>query len=682
MVRRIEYDHVPAGRLEPAPSEGGVEPPVTPRSRELPFDKLRWQDFEALCLQLALAQADVDHCIAYGTEGEGQEGIDLFGWRDHQEPVVYQCKRYTHENFRPSDLDAAVALFLDTAWAQRARRFVFCSPVQMRTRARAEALERARQVLERRSIAFEPWESTQLSRMLKDEPKIVDDFFGRGWVEAFNGEEAAIELRARWTRAARAAARDSLKQITLSELRNADIYDSPADGLPAFVVPRLVVRDLRPRSRAGDPDGATESGAPRLHAGAAGLVDVVHRTEPMDGWLSRGSRCLLLGDPGLGKSTLVRRIAHDLASGGGEFERCASRWTDRVPVALRLPALVSRFPSSSGTEELLSATFASSGGSAAAAVLNPALRARSVVLLIDGADETADDATANAVMTAIDVWAGPDTPIIVAGRGSVTGWFGPGWQRAELGALDREQQRQLIAQTGARDEHARSGFFAELDARPEVATIAGVPMYLRFAYREWSRGRTLPTTASQVLRDLVSEVLEQQPRRRTTPGGRPSRPVGVDLSDLRQALAAFACHLHSAAAVASRGGALAWWRERLGRDVGAAALDWCVEAVGILRGNDTVGFAHRAVQERLTGEAVAEMTSDQRREHLTATVELARWGAVWPHVTATLSVDEAGDFLAELSAARERLPAALHLDVAILDCVAELGVAVCHATHN
>lgn len=45
-----------------------------------------------------------------------------------------------------------------------------------------------------KGIAFVLWDSIQLSKKLKEFPELVDDFFGREWVRAFCGSEAAERL--------------------------------------------------------------------------------------------------------------------------------------------------------------------------------------------------------------------------------------------------------------------------------------------------------------------------------------------------------------------------------------------------------------------------------------------------------------------------------------------------------
>ena len=52
----------------------------------------------------------------------------------------------------------------------------------------------ATQALAQRRISFEPWDRNRLSELLKPYPELVDDFFGREWVKAFCGAEAAESL--------------------------------------------------------------------------------------------------------------------------------------------------------------------------------------------------------------------------------------------------------------------------------------------------------------------------------------------------------------------------------------------------------------------------------------------------------------------------------------------------------
>lgn len=86
--------------LYQAPS-GEVEPPIDTSAQELPFEKLRWEDFEKLCLCLAKLESDIDICRQYGVQGDEQHGIDIFAkTKDANAYTVYQCKN--EKGFSPT----------------------------------------------------------------------------------------------------------------------------------------------------------------------------------------------------------------------------------------------------------------------------------------------------------------------------------------------------------------------------------------------------------------------------------------------------------------------------------------------------------------------------------------------------------------------------------------------------
>jgi hypothetical protein len=86
---------------------------------------------------------------------------------------------------------------LEGDWASRTKLFRLAVAPSLNATALAEEIERQRSRCEAVNITFEPLDRDRLSLMLKDHPDLVDDFFGRPWVEAFNGSEAAARLSGR-----------------------------------------------------------------------------------------------------------------------------------------------------------------------------------------------------------------------------------------------------------------------------------------------------------------------------------------------------------------------------------------------------------------------------------------------------------------------------------------------------
>src|SRR4051812_44750252 len=99
---------VPASLQTPPLTE--IAPPVETLRQTLPYEDLTWQDFERLCLRLARTEGEIEGCRLYGTQGDDQDGIDLYGRRRGVEKyIVYQCNN--EADFGPAKIVAAVDEF-------------------------------------------------------------------------------------------------------------------------------------------------------------------------------------------------------------------------------------------------------------------------------------------------------------------------------------------------------------------------------------------------------------------------------------------------------------------------------------------------------------------------------------------------------------------------------------------
>jgi len=676
-------DSIPSARLSPPLTY--VPPPVHSKQQELPFHELSWEMFEALCLRLARADAHVEACIPYGRPGQSQHGIDLFGWRQNDDPVVYQCKKHARSSFRPGLIDKEVKRFIEGRWGSRAKLFVFCCIVPLTTTKRADAVDRARETLTKLNIGFEPWEATHLAVMLKRHPELVDDFFGREWVKVFNGEEAATSLGERLTEQELCDARAILREAARTRTIQGDAFGQLTDaGLPPFIDQRVIVHDLTLTPSA---DVASDAGITgdepwtspvTVSPDRSDRLPTQHvRSEEADAWIARGRLCHLVGEVGQGKSTLLRRIELDLLTGGENFARVASRDARRIPVLVSFPSWVALcregpIAPADAIERLVSAC----GAAEALPAVRGALRDRAVHLLVDGLDEATDAKAAKDVLRSIDVWARQDIPIVIAGRSSAQVAMGHGWHQAKLAPLGERQQRGLAEALSGSKSSTRA-FLRELAHHVEIARLAGVPMFFRFLYREWLHGRAMPVSRSAVVDGLVRETLVEQPQRRSTVGGQTTAPpFHLDVADIRELLANFALYLQLDCRTSLEQVATTrWWREEtdalrqnleLRSSKAAVAswiFEWCHEVAGILRRSETggVGFRHRAIQERLTAESLA------KDEKLLELVRLHGndpwWSGIWPHVIAAVAqTDLASEVVGCLEVARVATPGAFHLD--------------------
>lgn len=178
-----------------------IAPPSSTRAQSLPFSDLSWENFERLCKTLVETDSEIKACNLYGRQGHCQNGIDLIAFPNDltdNKPRVYQCKRV--EKYTAAQIKGAVKKFTDNIstlrrkWRTVPSKLVLCCRCSLRSPDCQDEIVRQRNRLAKIGVSFEAWDEEELSRQLKDHHRIVDEFFGREWVRAFNGQEAAMAL--------------------------------------------------------------------------------------------------------------------------------------------------------------------------------------------------------------------------------------------------------------------------------------------------------------------------------------------------------------------------------------------------------------------------------------------------------------------------------------------------------
>src|SRR5690606_3160549 len=142
-----------------------------------------------LCFRLINEFNDIYDCFEYGSQGYMQDGIDLLAHRNESiyECTTYQCKKVN--SFYPSDLRKAVEEFLKGKWKDKAKEFIICTSHTFNTIKLRDEVEDQKKILKDIGIDFQVWDKDELSRLLKDYPKLVYDFFGDIILDAFLGKE-------------------------------------------------------------------------------------------------------------------------------------------------------------------------------------------------------------------------------------------------------------------------------------------------------------------------------------------------------------------------------------------------------------------------------------------------------------------------------------------------------------
>jgi hypothetical protein len=274
----------------------------------------------------------VEKAWCSGSTGHAQLGIDILVRKKDGTYEVWQSKR--NQKFGPANIRAAVEIFLKHEWADQAKRFVLALACEASDPKAINEIESSRTRLAARGIAFEPLPCAELTDKLRREPEIVDDFFGRPWVEAVCPSEARARLEDRVSRFDIADIRARLRDFYMSWIAVVDPglpiagHDPNGQPIPSpALAQRYVLPDLtqpvgtahrepdvpdEPPQR--EPDRRAIEAGDRQKLGAVTPPQTAAPQPPeqllsVNQFLASEKQAIIAAEAGAGKTTLLRFIA-------------------------------------------------------------------------------------------------------------------------------------------------------------------------------------------------------------------------------------------------------------------------------------------------------------------------------------------------------------------------------------
>lgn len=692
-----------------------IAPPMVTREQVLPLGSLTWENFERLCFRLAHRGGDVEEARIYGVRGQAQEGIDLYVRRATGEYSTWQCKCY--QDVTATDLRDAVTKFLEGEWAPKTKLFRLAVAPSLNATQLAEEIEKQRARCHAKNIIFEPLDRDKLSLMLKEHPDLVDDFFGRSWVEAFNGHEAAVSLHGRkLTREQKIDARRFILTLYSTHFQTVDggipaaatNFRGAVKPLPVFdryiepsieLVESIVERGQASSSHsAGNRDGENEGVTERASYDStdSGFRKREIRTKmTLSLGLAASDRFVLLGGAGFGKSAALRVVVHSLLSNDTRFPDLAKSWGQRLPLLLPFGFLTRQFAEdeTATIETALKAWLKMLGAkNDVLMLLEEMLTDDRLLLLVDGLDEWQNREAAVTALTALTSYAQTRRlPLIATGR--PLGFerisdFGSDWKRAELLPLSTDQQRDFASYwfrhfhetAGALDATAldlavvrdASGFSNDLSEDPALSELGGIPLLLSVMIYLRLTGRVLPRSRLAAIEGLVRALLDDQPRRRAQAAMQCTDQSVIRSLRIRRGIEYLAYQIHqepNSVAITNERAMdllLDYFRSCLELN-SSEAEEWAARVLelgqnefGVLVAPQEhhVGLVHRIFQEYLAAKYLAKLSLDRVKVYCFET----GLKAPWHEVTLTLMQllerqDEVDGLIEEL-----RKPASDHLD--------------------
>ncbi|GIJ29495.1 hypothetical protein Vqi01_46570 [Micromonospora qiuiae] len=694
-----------------APSGPLPVPPVETNIQVLPVSQLNWPDAEKLFLRLLQTIRPVTYAKLFGTPGQAQAGIDAYArlplhltaadatGRDY---ITLQSRRV--QSLTATKIKKAVDDFLEGEWAGKTRTFYYATSYDLQETRLDEALRTQGDRLAALGVTFVPWGVQEVSALLKNHPRIVDDFFGRNWVEAFCGPQAAQalvnNLPALESRELRTRLRH-LYQAVFSAQGGVQQGEDPASESQFVIVnvdpqPQqssvLDVEQPSPKnstpsehpeegftyvaSRLGARRQSFRSAQKLIRAPATADLPSEQGSVPADAWLAGGKYRLVIGGPGVGKSSLLRFAAADLLAERPQSVALHREHGGDLPVWLPFGFLC-RHLDASTENSLVSAVEAwlrSQSASDLWPLVQRALRDDRLVLFVDGIDEWNDVGSAERALGILEAFLGhTNTAAVLSTRPYAVdrlNWRRR-WTHARITPLTDAQRRSIAAgilqsstAAGAeREPRLQWGagvetFLDQLEASTVLAQLSRSPLFLTLLATTW-QGEPLPRQRFKIYARLVELLIEKHPQMRQRASLAQGGPLpAIDASTLFAAVA-HRLRLKDAAGIATKqemrriivesmvDDEVLGYQQAEARRMADTVLAMAEDEFGLIvsHGAGSYGFLHRVVLDHLAGQHLAMLPPDAQLDTIQRFVHDPAWrdvllallsAQVSPHATEPL----------------------------------------------
>lgn len=542
------------------PSQTIVDPPIDTTIQELPLEKLSWEDFEKLCLVIVQTDFSINDCDIYGRKGQAQEGIDIFARQSNGRYSSYQCKRY--QEFDLNDLNKAVKYFKTKKFYGISDKLYICTSCEWSKTQIQDRFEELKTEFEIENKTLIKWDKKVLSKLLKDKPQIVFDFFGVEWVRKFNGEPSLQQLSKTKKLDAKQIAnyRKELYNFYSTIFNQQDLgvptieLNSPYTLQERFIIPDILSNikeeSFKP-TKENSPStlnqyqyyyddynysyGQSENEFRRrsLNRNNDEEESSIDIRIKIDDALINSNRNIIIGDPGAGKSTLLRYIVLDILSSDPQLENVSQKYGKTLPVWLPF-AFITKHLSKNDTlsiSEILQLWFNGngSGKSHLFEIAKDALEDERLFLIIDGIDEWSSFSSAQQAINRIETLRGLyDCKVLYSSRPygfKMLKDFFTNLTILNLAGFSKPQQRNFVEnwynkwaslQKEFNDsdyaKNQTNNFIKELEQAVDLKKLAETPLLLSILVLQKMQDAVLPKNKLEALKQITYYLINKHPK--------------------------------------------------------------------------------------------------------------------------------------------------------------------------